>query len=444
MKNSLSKRDVSILIGNTLDHFDTALYGFLAPLLANIFFSNHDKIVALILTYSVLATSLFTRPIGSYFFGVIAKRYGGIFALSHSLIGVALTTALIGLIPSYEKIGWLAPLLLVVIRTMQGIYSEGECAIAKLFILENKEERKAFKASYLYQVSTVVGIIFASFISAIVLKADCNDYWRLCFIFGGLTAFIGYFLRKGKGVSLRMSSRTLLLSFPRRRESSNKLTDTICYFLDPVEGPRDDNVIKMTLIQDLATIWHNKTNILRISFVVGFSYMTYIVPFVFMNSFIPLITDISLETMMKFNTEFLVFDMIMIPVIGHLTKKLHYLKILSGTLMITIITVIPLWWFLDNSSIWYVNFVRMWIIILGVSFLAPLNCWLNDLFKTADKYMLVGIGSSIGSSLIGRLAPSTCLMLWHITGSSLSIAVYITVTTMIALWCVNKKTLIIQ
>lgn len=54
--------------------------------------------------------------------------------------------------------------------------------------------------------------------------------------------------------------------------------------------------------------------------------MTYIVPFVFMNSFIPLITDISIETMMKFNTEFLIFDMVMIPIIGHLTKNSITLK----------------------------------------------------------------------------------------------------------------------
>ncbi|XVN41599.1 MAG: MFS transporter [Rickettsia endosymbiont of Argas persicus] len=399
MKNSLNKRDISILIGNALDHFDTALYGFLAPLLAGIFFLNHDKIVALILTYSVLATSLFTRPIGSYFFGVIAKKYGGVFALSHSLIGVALTTALVGLIPSHAQIGWLAPLLLVVIRTMQGIYSEGECAIAKLFILENKEEKKAFKASYLYNTSTMVGIIVASFVSTIILNVDYNSYWRICFIFGGLTALIGYFLRK---------STTPLLS------------------LTP-------------LCHDLLTIWNNKLNIVRISFAVGFSYMTYIVPFVFMNSFIPLITDISIETMMKFNTEILIFDMIMIPIIGHLTKKFHYLKILSGTLILMILTIIPMWWFLNGASIWYVNFVRVWIIVLGVAFLAPLNCWLNDLFKTADKYMLVGISSSIGSSLIGRLAPSTCLMLWHLTGSSVSIAVYMVVISLIALWAIKQK-----
>ncbi|WP_218460590.1 MFS transporter [Rickettsia sp. TH2014] len=426
MSNSLSKRDFSILIGNAMDHFDTALYGFLAPLLAGIFFPNHDKIVALILTYSVLATSLFTRPIGSYFFGVIAKKYGEVFALSHSLTGVALTTSLIGLIPSHTQIGWLAPLLLVVLRTLQGVYSEGECAIAKLFILENKEEKKAFKASYLYQTSTMVGIILASFISTIVLNVEYNTYWRLCFIFGGFTALIGYFLRKSQDyTSLRATKRSVVISGVLPKIASSK----------PTVFPRNDVV--SSLLHDLTTIWNNKLSILRISFAGGFWYMIYMIPFVFMNSFIPLITDISLETMMKFNTEFLIFDMVMIPVIGYLTTKLHYLKLLKSILVIIILTTIPLWLFLNNSSIWYVNFVRVWIITLGVSHLAPLDCWLNDLFKTSDKYMLVGIGWSIGSSLIGRLTPSICLMLWHVTGSSLSIAVYITVISMVTFWAVR-------
>ncbi|WP_041405078.1 MFS transporter [Rickettsia prowazekii] len=428
MSNSLSKRDFSIIIGNAMDHFDTALYGFLAPLLASFFYPNHDKVVALILTYSVLATSLFTRPIGSYFFGVIAKKYGSIFALSHSLIGIAYTTVLIGLIPSHAQIGWFAPLLLVVLRILQGIYSEGECAIAQLVILENKEEKNAFKASYLYQTSTMLGIILASFISSIVLNLEYNEYWRLCFIFGGLTGFIGAFLRK---------SETMVFN-DLVTEPSKSLNN-----LDLVIKQRDNIMVmctfaEMKFLNDLTTIWNNKLSILRISVAVGFSYMSYSVPFVFMNSFIPLITNISIAKMMEFNTEFLIFDMVMIPIIGHLTKKLNYHKILNGTLIIMSLSIIPLWLFLNNASIWYVHFVRIWIIILGVSFLAPLNCWLNNLFKTNDKYMLVGIGSSIGASLIGRLTSSICLMLWHITNNSLSIGIYIAIVSMITLCAVKR------
>ena len=407
MNNSLNKKDISILIGNAMDHFDTALYGFLTPLLVNVFFLNHDKVVSLILTYSVLGTSLFTRPIGSYFFGVIAKKYGSVFALSHSLIGVAISTTLIGMIPSYAQIGWLALLLLVVLRTLQGIYSEGECSIARLCILEDKEEQEALKASYLYQTSTMVGIILASFVSNIVLNINYNQYWRLCFIFCGITMLVGYFLRKDHSMRIKLT--------------------------------QSDRSIFRSLVYDLNMIWNNKLNILRISFAIGFSYMTYIIPFVFMNSFIPFITDISLETMMSFNTELLIFDMVIIIVIGHLTRKLHYLKILSVILILISLTILPLWLFLSNSSILYVNFVRIWIIVLGVAFLAPLSCWLNDLFKTTDKYILVGIGSSIGSSLIGRLTPSICLMLWHITSSSLSIAMYITVISIITFWAIKMK-----
>ena len=75
MKN-LSKRDYSILIGNTVDHFDTALYAFLAPIFAQLFFPNSDPMISLILAYSILATTIITRPLGSYIFGLIALTHG--------------------------------------------------------------------------------------------------------------------------------------------------------------------------------------------------------------------------------------------------------------------------------------------------------------------------------------------------------------------------------
>jgi len=88
----MKKKDLSILIGNSLDHFDTAIYSFLAPILSIVFFPKDDPIVALILTYGMLATSIITRPIGAIIFSIIAKKRGATLALSYSLIGVAITT----------------------------------------------------------------------------------------------------------------------------------------------------------------------------------------------------------------------------------------------------------------------------------------------------------------------------------------------------------------
>ena len=94
--------DATIFLGNLLDHFNTSLYAFMAPILAPIFFPNHEPIVQLILGYSLLSTSLVTRPLGSLIFGFVACRRGAIFSLSISLVGVAFASVLFGCIPDFH------------------------------------------------------------------------------------------------------------------------------------------------------------------------------------------------------------------------------------------------------------------------------------------------------------------------------------------------------
>lgn len=171
----MKKKDLSILIGNSLDHFDTNIYSFLAPILSIVFFPKDEPIVALILTYGMLATSIITRPIGSIIFSIIAKKRGATLALSYSLIGVAITTMLIGIIPTYQMIGWFSPLMLLIIRMMLGIFGEGEHCIAKLYIVENKTQSRGVKASYLYELSTIFGIIIASSVSAILISSSHHE-----------------------------------------------------------------------------------------------------------------------------------------------------------------------------------------------------------------------------------------------------------------------------
>ncbi|WP_341747371.1 MFS transporter [Candidatus Tisiphia endosymbiont of Dascillus cervinus] len=395
----MKKKDLSILIANALDHFDTAIYSFLAPVLSIIFFSKDDPIVALILTYSVLATSIITRPIGAIIFSIIVKKRGAALALSYSLIGVAITTISIGFIPTYQTIGWFSPFMLTIIRMIQGIFAEGECSIAKLYILENKVQTKGVQASYLYQLSTMFGIIIASFVSTILVSSNHHEYWRLCFILGGSTGIVGVYLRR----------------------YSNML----------------QNAIKQKSYT-LHTILNNKCNILRVSIVSGFSYMTYVIPFVVMNSFIPLITSISLERMMTFNTILLIMNAAMIPIIGYFVKKYRPVDVMIVSTSILFISIVPLWLYMSDASVWYVNFVRLWIIILGVIFLCPLNYWLNSLFHGSDKYMLVSIGDAIGTSVFGKFTPSICIALWHFTGSSITIGVYIAIITLVTIWAVKS------
>lgn len=190
----MNKKDYSILVANVLDRFDTSLYGFLAPIMSATFFSAQDPLVRLILMYATSITSLCARPSGTLLFGMLAWRVGPLKALSYSLIGVALMTFMIGLIPSYASVGWYAPLLLVVVRLLRGICAAGETTIAKLYIMADKDDVAALRASYLYQSSSMMGIVCASAVSTIVISFFAHA-WRVCFFASGLTALFALYLR---------------------------------------------------------------------------------------------------------------------------------------------------------------------------------------------------------------------------------------------------------
>jgi MFS family permease len=396
------KKDISILLGNALDRFDTSLYGFLAPVMGPIFFPHHDPIVQLMLTYATSFTSLFSRPLGTFIFGMLARYKGPVFGLSYSLIGVGVTTVIIGCIPSYATIGWMAPVSLVVIRLVRGICAAGESTIAKLYILENKSHNHARIVSHFYQSSSMLGIIMASLVATVVIGID-HAWWRVCFVMGGATAFVGCYIRSYENNN-----------FIQKSEIFDKYTTS-----------------------NFALLWHNRADVLRVAITNCFSHITYAVPFVFMNSFVPLITTITLKNMMVLNTTLLVFDMIFIPVVGHIVHTFSARKVMICASGILAITVVPLFAWLPGASLAYVTCVRMWIVVWGLVFLCPLHFWCNSLFVSHDKYFLVGMGNALGAATLGHVTTPICLWLWYVCGVAYAPALYVVVImslTAYAVW----------
>ena len=400
------KKDISILIGNALDRFDTSLYGFLAPVMGPIFFPDYDPVVQLILTYATSITSLVSRPLGTLIFGIIARNKGPVFGLSYSLIGVAITTVCIGCIPSYATIGAWAPLSLIIIRIIRGICAAGESVIAKLYIMENKSDKQALAASHLYQSSSMVGIVMASAASAIVIRGGDNYTWRLCFLIGGITGFAGYFLR-----------------YCACEEAEIKQSDSF----------------KGYSVSNLRLLWNNRDNIMRVAVATCFSHITYAIPFVFMNSFVPLITSISLTTMMMLNTTLLIFDMICIPIIGRFVMRYVMDKVMISAITMLAITIIPLFIFLPQASLMYVTCMRFWIVFWGLVFLCPLNFWFNRLFATSDKYFLVGMGTALGTATLGHMTTPICLWLWYISGVSYAPALYMVIIMSVTVYAIKTS-----
>jgi hypothetical protein len=179
--------------------------------------------------------------------------------------------------------------------------------------------------------------------------------------------------------------------------------------------------------------------VLRVAIVTIFSHMTYAIPFVFMNSFVPLITDISLATMMQYNTFLLLCDMLMIPCVGYYIYRYNARSIMMVSSVLLAGTIIPLFYFLPGASLQYIVFIRAWIVFLGVIFLCPLHFWCKQLFHTSSSYFLVGMGSMVGAATLGRITTPVCLWLWYATGWVCAPALYMACIMMLTAWAVKSS-----
>ena len=126
------------LIGTTLEYYDFAVYSTLAALVFNrLFFPSFDPLSGTILALSTFAVGYLSRPIGGMICGNLGENFGRRFVLVTTLVVMGTTTAMIGLLPTYESAGILAPILLVVLRFVQGAALGGEWAGAVLLCVEH-------------------------------------------------------------------------------------------------------------------------------------------------------------------------------------------------------------------------------------------------------------------------------------------------------------------
>ncbi len=385
------------IIGNSLDHYDSALYAFLAPFLAPVFFPDTEPLVALILVYGIKSFGIFTRPVGATLFGYLALKHPPQKLLSITLTGVAISTFCIGFIPSYESIGILAPILLAIIRAIQGIFAAGEYNIAALFILEHVGDSKnQVKASSFYICSTMIGTLLASGAAAVVsISSNPSYYWRIAFLLGLITAITGIILR----------SKTVFITKP---------------------------ITQKKQVKPFSAIANNKLKLIKIIPITSFSFLTYVIPFIFLNNFVPLFSDINTSDLLIYNTFLLIIDILMIPFCGHLANKFNIAKWMAYMSSLLAVTIIPIFYILPSLSIIGITIAKMWIIIIGVAFVAPLNVLLFRMIPTNEKYLVTGLSYAIGTELLGRSATTICLTIWYYTNITWMPAIYVVFVSILA------------
>ncbi len=200
MQKGLRRSLVAGSVGVFVHWFDWAIYAYLATTIAKIFFPEQDGNAALLSVFAVFAIAFFVRPIGSVIFGHIGDRYGRKKTLSIVIITMAAGTLLLGLLPSYDTIGILAPVLLVVARIIQGLAAGGEFGSAAAFLAEySPPKRRGFGCSWI-EFGSVLGFLAASFVvyllHVVLTDQQILDWgWRIPFLITVPLAFVGLYIR---------------------------------------------------------------------------------------------------------------------------------------------------------------------------------------------------------------------------------------------------------
>ena len=200
----LKKVVVSSMIGNALEWYDFALYGYFSTLLAKLFFPSSDAVVSLMATYGVFAAGFFMRPLGGIIFGYIGDKMGRKKALLWSIYLMSFPTFAIACLPTYEHIAWGAPLLLTLIRLLQGLSMGGEFTGSIIFIVEHAEgRRRGFWGSFA-PLSAILGILIGSGLAAFLSYTLDSEQlsawgWRIPFALSLFGGWLGSYMRKTLG-----------------------------------------------------------------------------------------------------------------------------------------------------------------------------------------------------------------------------------------------------
>lgn len=198
-QKNVTRLVVATSLGNALEWFDISVYAYFAVYLSKAFFPTSDPTTSLLLTFGTFGLTFLARPIGGVLLGTYADRYGRKASLLLSIAMMTCGTLAVALMPSFEAIGVLAPLLVIVARLVQGFSAGGEFGSSTAFLVEHMPGRRGFVASWQFAsqgMSSLLGAGFGALLTSILSEADLQSWgWRIPFLFGALIGPIGLYIR---------------------------------------------------------------------------------------------------------------------------------------------------------------------------------------------------------------------------------------------------------
>jgi MFS transporter, MHS family, proline/betaine transporter len=399
--HAASQRNRAIVagaIGNVLEWFDFGVYAYFVPVISQLFFPATDPLASLLLTFAVFGVGFVMRPVGSILFGIYGDRLGRRKALSAVIFLMAFSTVAIGLLPTYQQVGLAAPIMLVIIRLLQGLSAGGEWGGSTAYLVEFAPEgRRGFIGSW-QQVSVgagfLLGSLSAAFINQVMDHAAVVSWgWRVPFILGILVGVLGAYLRW-------------------RLDDTPKFT----------ELEQHHEVSHAPLKEAVTTYWRETLTVFGLTL---HNTVAYYIPIVYMTSYIISQSHVAPSSALWIGTACLTVFVILIPIWGALSDRIGrkpFLLLSSGGY---IILAYPLFMMASSGSFVLAFLAQLTMIVFLSFFSGACPATYSEIFPTRVRYTALSIGYNIAVAIFGGFAPFIATWLIKVTGSSLSPAYYL-------------------
>jgi MFS transporter, MHS family, proline/betaine transporter len=385
------------LIANVLEWYEFSIYGYLSPIMGQLFLPPTSPIHGLMQAWAIFALTYVFRPLGGIFWGCVGDIRGHGVALKASLLLMAIPTCLIGLLPTYNAIGALSIIGLMTLRFIQGFALGGEYPISACYVFEQAPVKLKSLLCSTVTVGSIIGLLLGSFtVSLLYWLLDVDTImqgaWRIPY----------------------------LLSIP--------MAIYILCIRQSITSPKDTLMQEISMIRSLSTQFYSFLRIipsvLPLVLLVGFSEVCVYILVFWLPSYLTHFLHISPSVAQACNTFMLLVEIPLCLISGYLSGRFGYKRLLAFHTIAIILLSYPMFLGLQSTSIstlLAVHFIFVWL-LSGI-----VTVMMEALGRSyTDTIRCLGMSTTnvLGVSLFGGTAPFICTWLINRTGLSLFPAYY--------------------
>lgn len=405
---SMPKLVAAGLIGSALEWYDFGLYGASAALVFGpLFFPGADPVTATLAAFATYAIGFLARPFGGIIFSHYGDKVGRKPVLAATLIVMGLSTVLMGLLPTYQQIGVWAPVLLVLLRLIQGLGAGAEFGGAALFLAEQRPNQRGFYGAFPAS-GVFVGLLLSLGVFSIVTTWLSHDQflswgWRIPYLLSILVVGVGMYLR------LRTSETPEFSKEVQETGSEAKIP-----LIDLLRSSPRRVLIAMGANLSL----------------VGFSYVVQTFVLVYATQHLKLPPDIALTGVVIGAA----CGAVTMPLFGALSDRIGSRPVMMGGAVFSTAFAFPFFWMLDTRNtalIWIA--ITIGLAVCVASMFGPIGAFYHNLFPTRIRYSGLVFAREMTGAIVGGPTPliATALLAW--AGAPWPIALYMIATVLIPL-----------